>query len=255
MTIELNYKEYGSGKPLLIIHGFMGSLDNWHTLANQFALQHRVFTIDQRNHGKSPHTENHSIALMVADLKHFIESKDLPEVMLLGHSMGGKVVMAFALAYPHLVSKLIIVDIAPRVYKRGHDDVFEAIFSVDLASIQSRKEAESVMETYVADFGTRQFLLKNLERREDGSYAWKMNLTTLHRDYEEIVKPITSDMPYLGPTLVIKGGNSRYISSLDESDFEQLFPTYQLETIPNAGHWVHAEQPKLFFETVSEFCK
>ncbi len=111
------------------------------------------------------------------------------------------------------------------------------------------------METFVADFGTRQFLLKNLERREDGSYAWKMNLTTLHRDYEEIVKPITSEMPYLGPTLVIKGGNSRYISSLDESDFEQLFPAYQLETIPNAGHWVHAEQPKLFFETVSEFCK
>jgi esterase len=255
MTIELNYKEYGSGKPLLILHGFMGSLDNWHTLANQFAQKYRVYTIDQRNHGKSPHSENHSIPLMVEDLKHFIETKNLEEVILLGHSMGGKVVMAFALEYPQLVSKLIVVDIAPRMYKRGHDDVFEAIFSVDLATIQSRKEAELAMETFVADFGTRQFLLKNLDRKEDGSYAWKMNLKTLHRDYEEIVKPITSDVPYMGATLVIKGGNSRYISSLDESDFEQLFPAFQLETIPNAGHWVHAEQPKLFFETVSAFCQ
>lgn len=253
--LDLNFKEYGSGDPLLILHGFMGSLDNWHTLANQFGSNRKVFTLDQRNHGKSPHTDKHSIALMVADLKHFIETQKLGSVSLIGHSMGGKVVMQFALEYPHMVEHLIVVDIAPRQYKRGHDDVFEAIFAVDLSRVQGRKEAEEMMLPYVADFGTRQFLMKNLERLEDGTYTWKMNLDTLHRDYEEIVKPIESDIPFMGKVLVIKGGNSRYISERDEQDFAVLFPNYVLQTIPNAGHWVHAEAPKLFFEAVENFLK
>jgi pimeloyl-ACP methyl ester carboxylesterase len=249
----LNYKDYGSGEPLIILHGFMGSLDNWHTLATQFGSSHHVFSLDQRNHGKSPHSDEHSIDLMVADLKNFIETKGLNNVSLLGHSMGGKVVMKFTLQYPNLVKTLVVVDIAPRQYQRGHDDVFEAIFAVDLTKIENRKQAEEMMLPFVADFGTRQFLLKNLERQEDGKYTWKMNLRTLHIDYHEIVKPIESDMPFLGPTLVVKGGNSRYISTQDEADFKQLFPNYQLQVIANAGHWVHAEAPKEFASAIENF--
>lgn len=252
-AMYLNYKEYGEGQPLLILHGFMGSLDNWHTLASNFGKKYHVFAIDQRNHGRSPHTDEHSIALMVEDLKQFIAQHHLSKVNLLGHSMGGKVVMQFALLYPELVQTVIIVDIAPKQYKRGHDDVFEAIFSVDLNLLESRKQAEEMMLPYVQDFGTRQFLLKNLDRKEDGKYAWKMNLRTLHMDYEEIIKSIESDQPFLGKTLVIKGGKSRYILDSDRADFSHLFPNYSLETIDGAGHWVHAEAPAEFQKLVESF--
>ncbi len=250
---SLHFKEYGQGEPLLILHGFMGSLDNWHSFATQFGAKYHVYNLDQRNHGKSPHREFHSIPLMVADLKQFIGENKLSKVSLIGHSMGGKVAMEFALRYPELVNKLIIVDIAPKQYIRGHDDVFKAIFAVELNKVISRKDAENRMEPFVQDFGTRQFLMKNLDRAEDGSYKWKMNLNVLHRDYEEIIRSINSDTPFLGSTLVIKGGNSRYINTEDETDFEQLFPAYQLKSIANVGHWVHAEAPKEFYEMVNKF--
>ncbi|MCG9879363.1 MAG: alpha/beta fold hydrolase [Bacteroidia bacterium] len=251
--MHLHYKVYGEGNPLLILHGFMGSLDNWHTLASQFGKTHKVYAIDQRNHGKSGHSNNHTLALMVSDVKLFIETHELNKVSIIGHSMGGKVAMQFALDYPDLVDKLIVVDIAPKQYKRGHDDVFKAIFSVELNKIESRKHAEQMMEPHVPDFGTRQFLLKNLDRKEDGSYAWKMNLQTLHADYDEIIKAIISNGVFNGDTLVIKGANSRYINYEDELDFNKLFPKNEIVVIPQAGHWVHAEAPQLFFETVNNF--
>ncbi|MBU3663477.1 MAG: alpha/beta fold hydrolase [Bacteroidetes bacterium] len=251
--MKLNYKIYGAGKPLIILHGFMGSLDNWHSLATRFGESYQVFTVDQRNHGKSPHTEAHSIPLMVADLHAFIQSHNLENVSIIGHSMGGKVAMAFALQYPNLVEKIIVVDIAPRKYKRGHDDVFDAIFAINLNSINSRKDAEAAMIPLMPDFGTRQFLLKNLDRLEDGSYQWKMNLPVLHAYYDEITQEVNNNTPFSKPTLVIKGGNSRYISEQDKIDFLNLFPIYQFIEIPNAGHWVHAEQPNLFYEAVITF--
>lgn len=231
----------------------MGSLDNWHTLAGKFGETHQVFTVDQRNHGKSPHTEAHSIPLMVADLYAFIHTHNLENISIIGHSMGGKVAMAFALQYPNLVSNIIVVDIAARKYQRGHDDVFDAIFAIDLNSINSRKEAEAAMTPLMPDFGTRQFLLKNLERLEDGSYQWKMNLPVLHAYYEEITQEVNGNTPFFKPTLIIKGGDSRYISEQDKIDFKNLFPNYQFVEIPNAGHWVHAEQPNLFYEAVNNF--
>lgn len=251
--MKLNYKIYGAGNPLIILHGFMGSLDNWHSLATRFGESCQVFTVDQRNHGKSPHAEAHSIPLMVADLHAFIQTHNLENVSIIGHSMGGKVAMAFAFQYPNLVSKIIVVDIAPRKYMRGHDDVFDAIFAIDLKSINSRKDAEAAMIPLMPDFGTRQFLLKNLDRLEDGSYQWKMNLPVLHAYYEEITQEVNNNTPFSKPTLVIKGGNSWYISEQDKIDFMKLFPIYQFIEIPNAGHWVHAEQPNLFYEAVINF--
>lgn len=249
----LNHKIYGNGNPLIILHGFLGSLDNWHTLATKFGETQKVYTIDQRNHGKSPHTSVHSIPLMVEDLKLFMATHQIKKASIVGHSMGGKVAMQFALLYPDMIDKLIVVDIAPKKYKRGHDDVLNAIEGIPLQQISSRKEAETAMEPLMPDYGTRQFLLKNLERTEDGSYQWKMNVPVLKTYYEEIIQEVTSDHPIQNQTLVIKGANSRYIKDEDYHDFKRLFPNFSIVTIPNAGHWVHAEQPILFYEVVSKF--
>lgn len=251
---ELNYKRYGSGKPILILHGFLGSLDNWHTLATEFGKSgFEVYTLDMRNHGRSPHTSQHSISLMVDDVKLFIEQHNLISVSLLGHSMGGKVAMQFALTYPELIDNLVVVDIAPRAYKSGHDDVFDAIRNIDLDSIQSRKEAEEMMKPFLGDFSTRQFILKNLERNEDGKYQWKFNFEVLHRDYAEMISAIYSTNIFEGPTLFIKGANSIYIQENDRSDIEKYFPNATIQVIELAAHWVHADQPKLFFDTVINF--
>ncbi len=249
----LNFKEYGSGEPLIILHGFLGSLDNWHTLATKFGAYFRTFAIDQRNHGKSFHSESHSLQTMVDDLKEFIQYHNLKNVNLLGHSMGGKVVMEFALQNPDLANKIIVADIAPRKYKAGHDDVFAALHAVDLSKIETRKQAEEAMIPYLPDFGVRQFVLKNLDRNENGDYKWKMNLRVLYRDYEEVTKEIEGGRSFENPVLFLKGSNSLYIKETDIPKISELFPYFKLETIENAGHWLHAEQPEKVYQLVINF--
>lgn len=251
--ITLNYKTYGSGEVLFILHGFLGSLDNWHTLAGQFGQHMHVIAIDHRNHGKSPHTESHSISLMAEDMIQLMDQLGIESAHVLGHSMGGKVAMQLALEHPDRIKSLVVVDIAPRQYQRGHDDVFQAIFAVQTESIQSRKEAEQQMLPYLHDAGTRQFLLKNLERTESGGFEWKMNLKVLHEYYQEVIAPIESDHPYEGPVLVIRGGNSRYVRDEDRLDFVRLFPNVSIATIEGAGHWVHAEKPYELLSLIKDF--
>ncbi len=255
--LELNYKEYGEGaNNLIVLHGFLGSLDNWHTLATEWGKAGlHVYTLDQRNHGRSPHASEHSIQLMVDDINDFMFQHNISEAIVLGHSMGGKVAMLFALQYPMLCTKLIVADMAPRAYKPGHDDVFDAIFQVDLNKIASRKEAEEAMKKYLGDNGTRQFILKNLERTEEGKYEWKFNLRTLFQDYSEITKAITSKFTFDKPTLFLKGGLSLYIKDADEPEIKSLFPGSSIQTIENAGHWLHADKPMEFSEAVLSFCK
>lgn len=251
--MQLHYKEYGSGKPLIILHGFLGSLDNWHTLATRFGKSFRVYAIDQRNHGKTRHSTEHSIALMVADLLEFVKEHKLSSISIIGHSMGGKVAMQFALDNPALVENLIVVDIAPKQYEAGHEDVFKALFAVKLNQITSRKDAEDAMLPYLPDFGTRQFLLKNLERKMDGSFQWKMNISVLHENYEDMGHEIICKQAFLGRTLFIKGEKSDYILKSDETAIKTLFPNSTLVTIAGAGHWVHAENPDDFYATVLKF--
>ena len=252
--LQLNFKKYGEGKPLIILHGFLGSLDNWHTLATEFGKNgFEIFTIDLRNHGRSPHTFLHSISLMADDLNDFMDQQNVSSATILGHSMGGKVAMQFALSYPQKVDKLIVVDIASRAYKRGHDDVFSAIKNIELDQIHSRKDAEEKMLPYLSDISTRQFILKNLERSEDGNYHWKFNFETLYREYENMLVEINSVHTFNGKTLFIKGANSNYIQEKDRSDIEKLFPNVIIKTIENATHWVHADNPKQFFDTVINF--
>ncbi len=251
--MQLHYKEYGLGKPLIILHGFLGSLDNWHTLATRFGKSFRVFAIDQRNHGKTQHSREHSTALMVADLLEFVKEHKLSNISIIGHSMGGKVAMQFALEYPEIVENLIVADIAPKQYERGHENVFKSLFAVKLNQLTSRKDAEDAMLPFLPDFGTRQFLLKNLERHADGSFQWKINLPVLYDNYDDMSREIVYNKPFLGRTLFIKGEKSEYILKSDEAIIKTLFPNSSLVIISGAGHWVHAENPDEFYDTVLKF--
>jgi pimeloyl-ACP methyl ester carboxylesterase len=252
--VHLNFKKYGEGlENLIIIHGFLGSLDNWHTLATEFSKDFAVYTLDMRNHGKSPHTESHNIKLMVNDLAEFMEQQNIASANILGHSMGGKVAMQFAFDYTDKVEKLIVADIAPRQYKRGHDSLLEALDAVDFTKVTKRKDAEDIMMHLVPDFGTRQFLLKNLTTAANGGYNWRVNLNVLDRDYEEIIKPIEYDGVFLKPALFLRGELSTYIKPSDELEIQEHFINAQIETISGAGHWLHAENPKEFYEKVIRF--
>jgi esterase len=250
----LNYKSFGSGPPLVVLHGLFGTLDNWQTLARQWAELYTVILVDLRNHGRSPHFDTMDYNLMAEDLANFLESQWIHECFLLGHSMGGKVAMQAALNYPDLVEKLVVVDIAPRGYRRGHDDVFAALRSLNPATVSDRQTADSTMSQYLADFGVRQFLLKNLARAKEGGFRWRMNLPVIYRDYENIIGPIDLEgAPYEGPSLFIRGEKSGYVRDEDWAAIEPIFPKAKLTTVRDAGHWVHADQPETLRELVTTF--
>jgi pimeloyl-ACP methyl ester carboxylesterase len=253
MSIELNHKIFGQGDPLIIMHGLFGTLDNWQTLAKRLAEQYMVVIIDLRNHGRSPHVPSHTYQDMSADLAHFMESNWMYHASIVGHSMGGKVAMQFASDYPDMVDKLVVVDIAPKDYRGGHELILEALETLDLSKIQSRTEAEEHLLQYIPEFSVRQFLLKNLSRTPADVYEWKMNLPVLIKHYQDILKNVDIEQPFEGPTLFIRGAESKYIQDSDKDLLHQLYPNARLETIAGAGHWVHAEQPEAFYQTLSLF--
>lgn len=251
--ILLHHRSLGQGPPLLILHGVFGSSDNWLTVSKLFADRFQVFLIDQRNHGRSPHTDKFSYDLLVEDLKDFATQQNLAKFYLIGHSMGGKVAMKFAARYPQMLEKLVVVDIAPRYYKPHHEEVLAAFHSVDLQNATSRNEADEAMARHIPELDTRQFLLKNLYRDENGKFAWRINLPVLTREIGHIGEELDPKAKIEVPTLFIKGANSRYISEKDEAQIKIQFTEGQLVTIENAGHWVQAEQPTAFAEAVMAF--
>ena len=252
--MQLNYKVFGeSGEPLIILHGLLGSLDNWQTLAKKFSEKFKVYTVDQRNHGKSPHTEHHNYDLMQQDLLDLLDNLGIDKANIIGHSMGGKTAMAFALNHPDRVNKLIVADIAPKKYPRGHDAIFKALFEVPVDKIESRNEADEIMKKYIPQKGVRLFLMKNLDRKgSSNEFEWKMNLDTLWKDYDE-VSGATFEGVFNGPVLFLKGEKSPYIQESDTSGIQKLFPNAIIKALPNAGHWVHADSPRAFMENVLMF--
>lgn len=243
--MELNYKSFGQGDPVIILHGLFGTLDNWQTIARALAEEYLVFIIDQRNHGRSPHVPGMSYPLLAEDLREFMESHWMYRAHIVGHSMGGKTAMQFALSYPDMVNRLAVIDIAPKEYEGGHEVIFDALLSLPLDKIDSRQEAESFLAERINDPGVLQFLLKNLSRNTDGRYAWKMNLPVLHQHYRDILGPVTGDAPFDDPVLFLRGGQSPYIQlPEDEVVIRNLFPQAGVQTVAGAGHWVHAEAPQ-----------
>lgn len=244
----------GEGTPFLILHGFLGMSDNWKTLGNKFSEEHfQIHLIDQRNHGRSFRDDEFNYEVLVEDLKQYCDHYQLKDIVLLGHSMGGKTAMLFATKYPELVSKLIIADIAPRFYPIHHDQILEGLSSLNFDVLKSRTEADNILSQYVSDFGTRQFLLKNLYWQEKGKLGFRFNLKVLKDNVEEVGEALPVSNGYSGDTLFLRGDKSEYIALSDESLIKMQFPNSNIQTIENAGHWLHAENPTDFFNSVLRF--
>lgn len=251
--MDLNFKTFGSGPPVIILHGLFGTLDNWQTVARQLSENFTVFILDLRNHGRSPHAPQHDYPAMAEDLRAFMEHHWMYKAHIIGHSMGGKAAMYFALHHPDWVEKLVVVDIAPKKYPRGHDTILKALLSVDLAQARERSDVETTLSTYIDDPGVRLFLMKNLSRKPEGGFEWKMNLPVLNDQYENILVEMTTDAPFENPALFVRGERSDYVLEEDLPLIKKLFPSATLVTVPDAGHWVHAEQPAVLLKILHGF--
>ncbi|SFC50903.1 Pimeloyl-ACP methyl ester carboxylesterase [Flexibacter flexilis DSM 6793] len=251
--MKLAYRTIGEGQPLVILHGLFGSGDNWLTISKVLSDRHQIFLVDQRNHGRSPHSDEWTYKAMADDLYAFLQEHNLQNPILIGHSMGGKTVMQFAITYPNVARKIVVVDIAPKLYPPHHQDVLAGLHAVDLANITSRNDAEAAMATAIKEADVRQFLLKNLYRNENGQFAWRVNLPLITQKIEEIGVTQTSPTPVQIPALFVRGALSKYIKDADLALIQNLFPNSELKTIEGAGHWVQAEKPAEFVQAVQPF--
>ncbi|WP_310992863.1 alpha/beta fold hydrolase [Aequorivita marina] len=252
--MTLHSQILGKGKPFVILHGFLGMSDNWKTLGTRWSeAGYEVHLLDQRNHGRSFHSDEFSYELMAEDLKEYCEEHDLKKIILLGHSMGGKVAMQFAVTYPEMVSKLIVADIAPKAYPPHHQDILKALSQLDFTKIKSRGEAEEVLSEYIKDKGVQLFLLKNLYRKSKNELGLRINLPVLSEKIEEVGQALDADTVFKGDTLFLSGEKSGYIEPMDEILIKNHFPKAKINTIANAGHWLHAENPDEFYDNVKNF--
>lgn len=250
--MELFYREYGSGSPLIILHGLMGSSDNWLPQAKLLGDHFHVYVVDQRNHGQSPHSEDFNYRVLQEDIRAFIQRHNLNSPIILGHSMGGKAAMNFALAYPEKLSKLIVVDIAPKAYEVRHDHIVEGLKAVPIEAVQSRNEADEALSRHVSNPSVRQFLLKNLIRKPEGGFAWRINLEVIDINLDLIGGALLHNGVFEKPTLFIRGSKSDYILDEDRSLIKNIFPNSTLVTM-DTGHWAQAEKPAEFVEVVLNF--
>ncbi len=254
--MKLHANVFGEGQPFLILHGFLGMGDNWKTFGKKIAEQgFQVHLIDQRNHGKSPHSNDFSYELMSDDLFVYCEMHNLKNINLLGHSMGGKTVMLFAVKYPTLIDHLIVADIGPKYYPLHHQDILDGLSALNFEVLKSRGEVDKELSSYVPDIGVRMFLLKNLYWIDKGVLGLRIHLEALVKNASEIGVELSEDLNYNGKTLFLKGEKSNYITSEDMVRIKRQFPSSEIGEISAAGHWLHAENPTDFLDAVSEFVK
>ena len=253
MKEVLHSKILGEGRPLLILHGFLGMGDNWKTLGNRFAEHYEVHLIDQRNHGRSFHADEFNYEVLVDDLLDYINHHNLESVSLLGHSMGGKTAMLFAVKYPQMIHKLLVADIGPKFYPNHHEEILAGLSAVNFDNQTSRKAIEEALKANIPEVGVRQFLLKNVYRKTKEQLGFRFNLKALVEQYDEVGVPLPSLMQFEGDTLFLRGANSGYIADSDVNLIHAHFPKATVVTIKNAGHWLHAENPDDFYEAVLKF--
>ncbi len=266
--MELYHREMGRGEPLIILHGLYGSSDNWINIGKALSETYRVYLVDQRNHGHSPHSHKHNYYVMVDDLLEFIQSQGLEKVNLLGHSMGGKTALYFAVAHPEMVQKLIVVDIAPTPYQMltktnpqalNHLNIMNALYNLDINHISTLKEADNQLAATIPYQRVRQFLLKNLKRNRDGSFRWLLNISAIRNELPAILDGLdpekyrNNNASFSFPVLFIKGELSEYIQAEHKDAILKIFPHANIQTIEGAGHWVHAEKREEFLETLRNF--
>ncbi len=249
--MQLHYQRLGQGQPLILLHGLFGSADNWGTVANHFATCYQVISVDLRNHGRSPHHDEQNYSVMAEDLLKLCDALALDSTQLLGHSMGGKVAMQFAAHYPERVDKLIIVDMAIRSYADVQTYLIDAMMAVDLSVMRNRRDVDLALSSTINNPRVRQFLLMNLVNH-NGHLAWRIHLSALKANYPAIRQAVCASTQFDKPSLFIRGEHSDYVRDEDVEQIKTRFTQAEFVSLPT-GHWVHAEQPQAFIETVAEF--
>jgi esterase len=253
--MTLHYQSYGDqdDAPLLILHGLFGSSDNWKSIAKLLSQHYWVITVDLRNHGLSFHADAMSYELMAEDINNLLSELNITKAVFIGHSMGGKVVMKLGLLFPEKFAKQIIVDMSPRVYIDQHMHIIDALRSVDLTKVGSRSEADRLLSEKIKEKSVRQFLLLNLKTDKSNVFFWKINLESLHNNYQQLLENIVSEQDTISiPSYFIRGGQSDYITDNDRVEIKKNFQHVEIITIEHVGHWIHAEAPTVFLQTVNE---
>lgn len=256
--MELFYRQYGEKgeQPIIILHGLFGISDNWVSYARRIAMEgFEVFVVDQRNHGQSPQSDNFNYLALTDDLFDFIDEHEIDNPILIGHSLGGKVAMRFALENPHLVKKLIVVDITLKAYgpREHHQKIIDAMKAVDFSTVESRSDVENQLLESIPELRIRQFIMKNLHRKEKNNFEWRIYLTGLENNLDEMFDGIDTTTKFEKPTLFIKGGASDYILLEDFDQIRYNFPNAEIITIEGASHWVHVEAMERFYQLTMGF--
>jgi pimeloyl-ACP methyl ester carboxylesterase len=252
--LNLHFNKYGSGPALVILHGLFGSADNWHTLARRWSNDYTVYALDQRNHGSSPHESSMKFEELSQDLCDFLNQHGIESAHLLGHSMGGKVAMDFATKHAERVKTLIVIDIGLETSTGKHESVLEVLANIEPEEFASRQSLESSMKLLVSSSRIRQFLLKNVLRKIDGSLGWKFNRDALLDCYNILVERLNLQSAFMGPTYFLRGSESDYLAEDLDPEILQFFPLAQLTTIKGAGHWVHVDAPDALYKKVVNYC-
>jgi pimeloyl-ACP methyl ester carboxylesterase len=251
--MKLFFQKFGkSAKKIVVLHGLFGSGDNWRTTIKVFENEFTIFLVDLRNHGRSFHHPDHNYALMAQDLNQLFEEQHIHNAVLVGHSMGGKAAIEFTTANPDKVSKLIVVDIGLRQYTGHHSHIFEGLFSVPINTISERSQAEAILKQYIPDKSTVSFLMKSLYRKSEGGFAWRFALDYLYQQYYNILSPVFPNKQINLPTYFILGEKSQYVIPEEYDEIKKQLVTATFITIPNAGHWVHVDNPDDFIKTLHQ---
>ncbi len=251
--MQLHYEVQGQGHALFILHGLFGSLDNWRTQSKSLSRFFKVYALDLRNHGSSPHSDVFTYPAMTEDLREFLETHELSSAFVLGHSVAGRVAMQFATTYPEKVDRLIVVDIAVRAYPLASKPILESLLSLNLHDIRTRADADAALQKEIPDTRIRQFLLKNLVRMREGEWKWRMNIGGIYKNYNQLCGALKAPRQYTKPACFIRGGKSKYIVESDIPAIKKLFPKAEIVTVPKASHWVHVDAPERFTEIVVDF--
>lgn len=253
MSQQLYSKITGQGPPVIILHGLLGTSDNWHSIAASLAEHYTVCLLDLRNHGRSFHSHDFNYELMAQDVMRFMSDNWIQSASVIGHSMGGKVAMYLALHEPDLVDRLLVADIGVKDYPPGHLHIFDALSSVNLNQLTERRQAQDFLEDRLQNKDVVLFLMKNLTRDKEGHYHWKMNLPAIIANYDNIMKGFHESLSFDKPTLFVKGSRSEYIKDDDRAGIRSFFPNATFSSIEGAGHWLHADNPEAFLQICLAF--
>jgi esterase len=253
--MDLFYREFGSGSPVIMIHGLLGMSDNFIPAAKKIAENNKVILPDLRNHGNSPHSEEFNLEVLTGDIIALYHKLHFNSAVIIGHSLGGRIAISAALQYPELFSRIIVEDIAPRKYSGNKNigNLISVMNRMDLKNKSSIGEIDDTLKHFIQDVRTRQLILKNITKNMDGKYVWKLNLDVITKNLESLMSSVFEKMTFTKPALFIKGGLSHLIRQDDYKIINKYFPLAEIEIIPNAGHWVHADEPQLFLYKVIDF--